>query len=175
MLTTQRLIIRLVEFEDLETLRNLHNSEGTLNWLTDIFHVSRDEQMAWFSKISSSRKNRRYTVLSKESNKIVGLVRLDEIDLVNKNAIIGVDIGVDFRRQGFAYEVYECMINYAFSSLNLHRLSLVTLESNVAAQNLYVKLGFKTEGMLTDAILRDGEYKNLICMYKLNSILLGAH
>jgi len=171
MLTTERLIIRLMEFEDLEILRNLHNSEKTLQWLTDIFHVSKDEQIEWFSKISSSRKNRRYTILTKEINKIVGIARLDDIDLVNKNAFIGVDIEADFRRQGFARETYRCLIDYAFNSLNLHRLSLVTLENNMAAQNLYIELGFKTEGMATQAILRDGTYTNLVCMYLLNSKL----
>lgn len=173
MLSTPRLLIRLLEFNDLETLRDLHNSEDTLQWLTDIFHVTREEQKAWFLKINMSRRNRRYTVLSKETSEIVGLVRLDEIDLVNRNAIIGLDIGINFRRQGFASEIYECIINYAFNALNLHRLSLVTLENNIAAQNLYTKLGFKKEGVLTEAILRDGEFKNLICMYKINSKFLG--
>ena len=60
-------------------------------------------------------------------------------------------------------------MDYAFNSLNLHRLSLVTLESNVGAQELYFKLGFKQEGILTEAILRNGNYANLICMYRLNS------
>jgi len=166
---TERLFIRLIEEEDLESLRVLHNDEETLRWLTDIFHVTKEEQHAWFIKMSASRNVRRYVAINKELNQIIGVARLDEIDLVNKSALIGVDISAEFRRQGFAYELYNCLMDYAFNSLNLHRLSLVTLESNVGAQELYLKLGFKQEGILTEAILRNGNYANLICMYRLNS------
>ncbi len=168
MFQTKRMIIRLIELEDLEILRQMHNEENTLFWLTDIFHVSIEEQKAWFSNMSLSRKNRRYTVLSRESNEIIGVVRLDKIDLVNKNAEIGVDIAPDYRRQGYAREIYECMFDYTFNALNLHRLSLVCLETNTTAQALYYKIGFKKEGVLTESILRNGEYKNLVCMFKLN-------
>lgn len=158
-----------MEEEDLESLRVMHNDEETLRWLTDIFHVTKEEQRDWFIKMSASRNARRYVAINKELNQIIGVARLDEIDLVNKNAVIGVDISAEFRRQGFAYELYNCIMDYAFNSLNLHRLSLVTLESNVGAQELYFKLGFKQEGILTEAILRNGNYANLICMYRLNS------
>lgn len=157
-----------MEIEDLETLRRLHNVEDTLLWLTDIFHVSKEEQNSWFINMSTSRKNRRYTAIDIKLNKIIGVVRLDDIDLVNKNAEIGVDIAPDSRRQGYAREIYECMINYAFNALNLHRLSLITLENNTNAQDLYSQLGFEKEGILTESILRNGEYKNLVCMFKLN-------
>jgi RimJ/RimL family protein N-acetyltransferase len=169
MFKTDRLFVRLMEEEDLESLRVMHNDEETLRWLTDIFHVTKEEQRAWFIKMSTSRNARRYVAINKEQKKIIGVARLDGIDLVNKNAVIGVDIAVKFRRHGYAYELYNCLINYAFNSLNLHRLSLVTLESNIGAQNLYFKLGFTQEGILKEAILRDGRYLDLICMYKLNS------
>jgi RimJ/RimL family protein N-acetyltransferase len=167
---TERLFIRLMEEEDLEFLRIMHNDGETLKWLTDIFQVTKEEQHSWFLKMSTTRNVRRYVAIEKKSNYIIGVARLDEIDLVNKNAVIGVDIKLESRRQGFAYETYNCLIDYAFNSLNLHRLSLVTLENNVGARNLYLKLGFEEEGIRAEAILRDGKYINLICMYKLNSL-----
>ena len=168
MLNTKRLCIRLMEIEDMESIRRIHNDPLTLVWLTDIFHVSKEEQLTWFNNMMNSRINRRYCVINKDTNEIIAVARLDKIDLVNRNAEIGLDVSSEHRRKGYATEIYNCLIDYAFKSLNLHRLSLVTLENNFPAMNLYTNLGFKLEGQMSEAIFRDSKYINLICMYLLN-------
>jgi diamine N-acetyltransferase len=157
-----------MEIEDLESIRRIHNDPGTLIWLTDIFHVSKEEQLTWFNNMMNSRINRRYSVIKKDINEIIAVARLDKIDSVNRNAEIGLDVSFEHRRKGYAIEIYNCLIDYAFKSLNLHRLSLVTLENNLPAINLYTKLGFKQEGQMSEAIFRDSKYINLVSMYLLN-------
>lgn len=51
----------------------------------------------------------------------------------------------------------------------MHRIYLTVLENNKNAYNLYKKIGFKEDGVLRDAIFKNGKYCNLIMM----SILLN--
>lgn len=169
MFETTHLIIRLMEENDIEFVRQLHNQESTLNKLTDPFHVSREEQVLWFQSLSKSRKSRRYVLIEKKSREICGIIRIDDLDLANRSATVGADIDLRFRRQGLATEAYRLIIEYLFNSLGLHRLQLVTLETNEIALGLYEKLGFQKEGIIRDSIYRDGKFNNLILMGLLQS------
>jgi ribosomal-protein-alanine N-acetyltransferase len=153
-----------MEEADLEEVRNLHNEESTLNRLSDPFHVSHEEQLEWFRTLSASRKNRRYVLILKKDNSFVGIVRMDQLDLVNRSAFIGADIAPKYRRQGLAFEAYNRIINYIFGNLGLLRLQLETLVTNTEAVALYKKLGFQVEGTLRGAIFRDGLSMDLYVM-----------
>ena len=59
--------------------------------------------------------------------------------------------------------------DYAFQELKLHRLSLSVYSFNPRAKHVYEKAGFRTEGILRDAILDDGNYADEILMAILES------
>lgn len=173
MLETNRLQIRLMEESDLETVRQIHNQSETIFFLSDPFHVSEEEQVQWFKRLSLSRSSRRYVIQSKDLNVICGVIRLDRIDHTNKSLEIGADVSKDYRRRGIALEAYGCILQYVFSSLGMNRVSLVTLASNVAAKSLYKRLGFKIEGKQRKAIFRNGKYEDLIMMSLLSNEFIG--
>jgi RimJ/RimL family protein N-acetyltransferase len=52
----------------------------------------------------------------------------------------------------------------AFVQHLAHRLWLDVLTTNDRAQHVYHAFGFRTEGILRDAIYRDGEYHSLVVM-----------
>ena len=104
MLFSNRLCVRLMEVQDLEKARLLHNEESTLNRLSDPFHVSQEEQVEWFRNLSKSRKQRRYSIITLVDDELVGVIRIDQIDLVNQSCEIGADVIPSMRGQGIAYE-----------------------------------------------------------------------
>jgi RimJ/RimL family protein N-acetyltransferase len=163
-LESERLLIRLMELNDLEPARYLHNEESTLNRLSDPFHVSQEEQIEWFKNLSKSRKSRRYSILLKESKELVGIVRMDNIDLVNRSCEIGADILAASRRQGIATEAYTRILDYIFGEMALHRIQLFTLVSNSEAVKLYGKLGFQKEGIVRESIFRGGNFNDMFLM-----------
>ena len=158
MIRTRRLSISLIKFSDLEEVRLLHNHPDTLRWLSDTHKVTVQEQQEWYSILINSKKSRRYVARELSSGKLVGVFRLDSLDLENESAQVGLDVSVGFRRQGLATEIYKTMIPYFFSEMLINRISLVALESNFAARALYEKLGFVEEGRLREAFLRDNCY-----------------
>jgi len=154
--------LRIMERRDIEAVRKLHNDASVLLNLTDVRHVSETEQDGWFERISSSRTSRRYVVEDSETGAFVGLFRLDRLDLQNRGAWVGLDIVAEQRGRGHAKAAFRVMMTYLFDQLGLHRLSLVTLETNLVAINLYRSLGFQEEGRLREAIWRNGTFVDLL-------------
>ena len=161
---TDRLIIRLLERCDLEEVRLFHNDDDTLARLTDIAHVSAVQQEAWFQSISTSRTSRRYVARRRSDDVFVGIFRIDRFDPLNRNALVGADVMPELRGQGYAAEMFHYFFHYLFDECGLHRLALVTLETNAPAIALYRKLGFVEEGRERQAIFRDGRFQDLIAM-----------
>lgn len=60
--------------------------------------------------------------------------------------------------------MFDYMLSYLFDDCGLHRVGLVTLESNARALALYRKIGFIEEGRERQAIFRGGQYHDLIAM-----------
>jgi RimJ/RimL family protein N-acetyltransferase len=50
------------------------------------------------------------------------------------------------------------MLSHAFERLALHRVGLTVFSYNIRAIRAYEKAGFRVEGRLRDAIMRDGRY-----------------
>jgi RimJ/RimL family protein N-acetyltransferase len=156
------LLIRIMERADLEQARQLHNDDTTLFMLHDIRHVSEAEQEQWYESVSRSRTSRRYCAIDVASNRLVGLFRLDQLDLQNRSALVGLDIVKEFRGRGHAKTIYAYFFSYLFKELGVNRLSLLVLETNQVALSLYRSLGFIEEGRQRQAIFRSGKFIDLL-------------
>ena len=66
----------------------------------------------------------------------------------------------DCRGRGYGRQALDCVLAYAFGELDLHRVWLLTLPENVAAENLYRRAGFVLEGRQRQAILRNGRFQD---------------
>jgi RimJ/RimL family protein N-acetyltransferase len=161
---TKRLLIRLLERGDLEEVRLLHNDDGTLAQLTDMAHVSEPQQEGWFQSVSTSRTSRRYVARLRSNGALVGVFRIDRIDPMNRNAFVGADVAPALRGQGYAQEMFGYFFHYLFDQCGLHRLALVTLETNAPAIAVYRKLGFLEEGRERQSLYRNGRFLDLIAM-----------
>jgi diamine N-acetyltransferase len=66
--------------------------------------------------------------------------------------------------QGLGKEMLRQIIRKVFNEYGAHRLWLDVFEHNVRAQRAYAAVGFRPEGVLREAVYRDGEYHSLILM-----------
>ncbi|HQV63828.1 MAG TPA: GNAT family protein, partial [Anaerolineales bacterium] len=95
----------------------------------------------------------------------------------SRNAFVG--IGINNREdwgKGYGTEAMKLMLQFAFTEVNLYRVTLTVFEYNPRAIRSYEKAGFRHEGRLRGALLKDGKrwdvlYMGILCddWMKLNS------
>jgi ribosomal-protein-alanine N-acetyltransferase len=95
------------------------------------------------------------------SNKIIGVVNFSQIFYgMFQNAYLSYYVGVDFAGQGLMSEGVYLAIDYAFSTLNLHRIEANIQPGNKASISLVKRLGFTQEGFSQKYLQINGEWRD---------------
>lgn len=106
-----------------------------------------------------------FLIFSKQDNKIVGEVVINEVDRNNRCGNIRVLINrkEDFSK-GYGTEAMILALNYGFGMFNLHRIELEAYPFNNRAVHVYEKIGFKREGIRRDGAYYNHKYYDMITM-----------
>ena len=106
-----------------------------------------------------------FLIFSKQDNKIVGEVVINEVDRNNRCGNIRVLINrkEDFSK-GYGTEAMILALNYGFGMFNLHRIELEAYPFNNRAIHVYEKIGFKREGLRRDGAYYNHKYYDMITM-----------
>ncbi|TYP76932.1 GNAT family N-acetyltransferase [Aquimarina intermedia] len=159
-------------------LRALTKSDSTVSWnwrnadaLRDFyaghpFYINEEKEQAWFDKIlTSDIPLSSFGIEQKESNILIGMSFLKDINLIHRTAELAIFIGDEkYTGKGLAKEATLQTVAFAFDNLNLHRVYLVVQEDNIRAIELYLKCGFIKEGVLRESVFKNGKYLNKIIM-----------
>jgi RimJ/RimL family protein N-acetyltransferase len=106
-----------------------------------------------------------FAIVLKEADRLIGVTGLHRIDHQSRNASFGIMIGEkDAWNQGHGAEATRLMVQYAFDTLNLHRVGLNVHEFNARGLRVYEKVGFQPEGRLRQDQFREGRYWDTIVM-----------
>lgn len=89
---------------------------------------------------------------------------------VSQSGQIGYWIGKDFAGQGHMSEGLELLCNFAFSSLNLHRLEAACVPSNIRSIGLLEKAGFEREGHLRSYLKINGSWQDHILYSRIHPL-----
>ena len=162
--------IRPIEELDLWNMVELRASPSVWMNLGSIEMINLRQQRKWFAQVSSNPRAFYYIFCSQEIP-FIGIVRTDEIDYINRSIRVGGDILPEYQGQGYGTLMIELLKKYCFDFLNMHRIWLLVLVTNVPAIELYFKAGFVQEGVQLKAIYRDGRYIDYIMM----SLLTGEY
>lgn len=111
-----------------------------------------------------------FTIHTLEDDRLIGDVSLEIIDWNHRDAYTGIGLGEpEDWGKGYGTEAMQLALQYAFTELNLHRVTLNVFEYNPRAIRSYEKAGFTVEGRLRKFLLRDGRRWDLIYMGILKS------
>lgn len=156
-------VIRPVETGDLERMVQLRADPRVWTQLGDVRMIGIEDQRDWFERVRRN-PSRRYYVLCTDSIPFLGVVRTDEIDHLNRSMRVGGDILPEYWGKGYGTQMFALLEEYCFNVLNMNRLWLLVLDSNVAARRLYAKAGFREEGRMRQALFRNGRYEDYVMM-----------
>lgn len=101
-----------------------------------------------------------------ENKKIVGWVSLSQIDKINRSACFhGIVIGDDNYKDGIAWiETYLFVLEFVFERLNLNRFSDTCIVEHRQSNKIGEVMFFQKEGILRDAVFKNGRYYDLTQM-----------
>jgi len=95
----------------------------------------------------------------------IGFIGLEDIQWTHGDAVLAVGLGErEYWGRGYGTDALRVMLRYAFTELNLHRVTLDVFEYNPRAIRSYEKVGFVVEGRLRRFLNRDGRRWDLIYM-----------
>jgi RimJ/RimL family protein N-acetyltransferase len=94
---------------------------------------------------------------------LVGMVGMCNADVANGSAELWVFVSPEFHNRGFATSSCRACLRAAMATVPwLHRVTMRYLVAHAAMARLAVKLGFKHEGTLRKAVVRDGRYQDVV-------------
>ncbi|WP_315114273.1 GNAT family protein [Clostridium intestinale] len=105
-----------------------------------------------------------------KDNKIIGKIRISNIVYgVFRNAFIGYSIDENEQGKGYMKEAVKLVLKYAFSELELHRIEATAMVENTKSQRVLRSCGFKELGISEKYLFINGEWKDHVVFYNVNS------
>jgi RimJ/RimL family protein N-acetyltransferase len=134
------LILRRLEQNDIELVRQMRNSESISRFMMYREHITPEMQLKWFKSINNT--NNFYFIIEYLGEKI-GLVNDKNIDWIRKTSEGGLFIWEErYRNSIIPLLVSVCIIEMAFYVLNWEKSEVIVLKSNQQAIDYNLRLGF---------------------------------
>lgn len=163
----------------LEPLADKHVSDIYAGWFNDpevtkhTRHGSRvmtvDEVRDYVRSIQNSPATLALAMILPDTGEHVGNVSLNDISWANHSGEISIMLGA--RKcwgRGIGTEAVSLVVDFAFRTLRLHRVWLGMTVNNQGMLGIAQSLGFREEGILKEALFKDGRYLDIAQWYKLN-------
>jgi RimJ/RimL family protein N-acetyltransferase len=106
-----------------------------------------------------------FSLRTLDGDRLIGDVGLDGVRWVHKDTFVGIAItDREYWGKGYGTDAMRVILRYAFTELNLHRVTLNTFGYNPRAIRSYEKAGFRHEGSLRGVLNREGKRWDLVYM-----------
>ena len=132
-----------------------------------ILMVSEKKLKDWVEKqIENGFESKRYSfsIRALAEDKFIGFFGL-WVDLIHNEAWVGIGIGErEFWGKGYGTEAMKLCLQYVFTELNVHRVSLGLHDYNPRALRSYEKAGFRLEGRSRKDMMREGKRNDSLWM-----------
>lgn len=159
----KKVTLRAMERQDCDMIREMFNDPEIENLVVGwAFPVSSYAQEKWFENHYADNANFRFVIETDEDG-AVGIATLTGIDWKNRRATHGIKLANKERRsKGIGTDAVMAIMRYAFDELQLNRLDGSWFPENVASRGMYMKCGWKEEGVRRNYIFKNGKYRDLV-------------
>ena len=160
-----RLYLSPTSAEDVELFTQWLNDFQTTDYIGRSGYITTTLNEQEYLENRSKKDMASFCIVTLEEDKLIGTISLEHIDLINRDAILGIFIGDgNYRNQGYGTEAIKLILDYGFNYLNLHSIKLDVMDFNQRAQKCYQKCGFKECGRQREAYYLNGKYYDIMSM-----------
>ena len=171
------IILRPLEPKDVEYYYRYRNDWEVIRHLGGFSTgYSRANLEDWIKRHSNRDDEILWTIADAATDECIGHVGLYQVDHRVRKGQFAIMIGDKaLWGRGIGTRVTQAVVSWAFSQLNLHKVSLHVLANNQRAIRIYEGLGFRPEGILRDEQFRDGQFLDLMLMAVFEDDWRGLH
>jgi len=129
--------------------------------------VTNELEKEWMDALVKSKNNKEiyFAIEEIKSSNLLGYFQIKNINWSSRTAWLGIIIGdQNSRGKGYGSETMQLGLDYAFSFLNLRKISLEVISANKTALALYKKFGFREEGVMKEQFYFNNKYYDVIIM-----------
>ncbi|MFW5433479.1 GNAT family N-acetyltransferase [Paenibacillus apiarius] len=128
-------------------------------------HFSKEQVIRYIEGKTQDSSGMLLLIAICETDEVIGDIELQDIDGINRSAHMRIAIGgLAHQGKGHGSEAIGLLLEYAFGTLQLHRIELNVFAFNGRAIHVYEKAGFKREGVQRDTLYYDHKYHDSIMM-----------
>jgi RimJ/RimL family protein N-acetyltransferase len=164
----ERLYLREVRPSDVnEDYHRWMNDPEVTRYLESRFYPNSMEKLReYVAGKLGDRDNVFLAIVLKESDQHIGNIKLGPINWIHRFGDVGILIGEkDCWGKGYATEAIRLVVDYAFQTLNLHKLTAGAYDANQGSVRAFLKAEFTQEGVRKNQFYCSGRY--------VDGILLG--
>ncbi len=164
-LKTNRLILRALEFADAGQVQKLAGERDIAAATLLIPHPYLDGMAEDWIKLTHQQfkddKALTWAITTQEKTDLIGAVGLS---LKNEHcrAELGYWIGKPFWNKGYCTEAASAVLDFAFTTADLHKIVATYLRSNPASGQVMQKIGMSFEGELSQHVKKWDRFEDLI-------------
>jgi RimJ/RimL family protein N-acetyltransferase len=127
--------------------------------------MSRTDIEKWYKDLLADQDRVWFAIVLKKRNLVIGEAGLLRMFRPFRSTDMTIIIGEkDERGKGYGTEVGRLLLDYAFTQLGFHRISIGVVGFNKKALKFWKSLGFKKEGVERDDYYYDNKYSDGIMM-----------
>lgn len=165
--------LKIINFVDLsydEALQilQMRNDKRISQWMFVDRIIDIDEHLGFINHLKQTKNQIYYAIKNTANDCFVGVVALNSIDFVNKNAFIGIYANPAMlhlkRKQGIGHQLMEILKHIGFHQLSLHILFARCLSENLQALRFYKKENFFECGILPESVQRGDKFSDTIIL-----------
>jgi RimJ/RimL family protein N-acetyltransferase len=162
--------------EDLPVLTTWINDPEIGQFLQVYLPSTEEDEEKWLAGLSDKKSNDIVMAIRlKENDEIIGTKGLHHINFKDGTATAGCFIGrKDLWSKGYGSEALMVMLEYAFNTLNLHKVSAEVYDFNLRSKRCLEKCGLVVEGIQKEHRYRNGRRVDcyLLAVFKRNFLPL---
>ena len=106
-----------------------------------------------------------FSIRTLEDDRLIGELALDVVNWSGGDAFVGLGIGEsEYWGKGYGTDIMNVLLRFAFTEVNLRRVTLSVFEYNPRAIRSYEKAGFQHEGRMRQVLNKEGKRWDVLFM-----------
>lgn len=161
----QRIRLRRVTEDDVDALYRIFSNPEVMRYWSSTPLTDRTAATKLLEEIHDGFRRRammKWGVARRSDNQIIGTTTLFNLDLNNRRCEVGYGLDRAEWGNGYMNEALRALLEYAFTTLNLHRIEADVDPRNTGSIKTVQRLGFQQEGYLRERWQVGGEIQDAL-------------